>query len=492
MLRLDVGTMAFSAAIVSLAAAIVILAYRDTIRSHRYWQTFSLCAATYGIGVVTIILRGTLPPFVAIIGGNLLVMVSALLFHAGICAMFRRQDRPLLTVYAALTVIYLAAETYYFTIDDSINARIVVISALRIPVFAHAAILIHRHRATVESPGALMLEIIAGLWAALLVPRIIGTLFLEGPIHEFVGLVGYQAAYFAASGLGNVFLAVGLQRIEAESEMARLGQMVDDKTKALERELAKHAESETLVRTMLDASADAAMLFRRDGSLLAINDVMAQRFGIKPKEIVGQCLWDLFPADVSAERRKAVLQVLDSGVPIHTEDRRDELYLANSIYPVMGPDGLPDKAAVFSRDITTQKIAETKIANYLAEVERSNAELEEFAYVASHDLREPLRMISSYLSLLQRRYGDRLDKDGLEFLDFARDGAVRMDRLVLDLLDFSRIERKGSPMVAMAVSSALATALRQLSPAIDAAKAIVETDSALGTLRSPPTIILAG
>jgi light-regulated signal transduction histidine kinase (bacteriophytochrome) len=90
-----------------------------------------------------------------------------------------------------------------------------------------------------------------------------------------------------------------------------------------------------------------------------------------------------------------------------------------------------------------------------------------------------LRMVSSYLSLLERRYGDRLDKDGMEFLFFARDGARRMDRLVLDLLDFSRIERKGAPMVAMPILPTIGLAIRTLAPAIAEAGARIQVEETL-------------
>ena len=86
-------------------------------------------------------------------------------------------------------------------------------------------------------------------------------------------------------------------------------------------------------------------------------------------------------------------------------------------------------------------------------------------------------MISSYLSLLERRYGERLDGDGMEFLAFARDGAQRMDRLVLDLLEFSRIERRGSPIVAMPAQAAVEVAIRHLDPAIVESGARVRIES---------------
>ncbi len=235
-------------------------------------------------------------------------------------------------------------------------------------------------------------------------------------------------------------------------------------------------DSQSLIQAMLDASSDAIMLLEPDGRLLAVNRVMAGRFGTAAEKLAGACLWDLFPPAVAEARKLAAAEVLRTGQAIHTLDRRGEVYLDNSIYPVMGSDGRSERLAVYSRDITEQTLAEARIAEYVAEVERSNAELEQFAYVASHDLREPLRMISSYMSLLERRYGERLDDNGREFLGFARDGATRMDRLVLDLLDFSRIERRGAPMVDMPLLPAIQQAIRHLDLAIGEAAARVLID----------------
>lgn len=90
--------------------------------------------------------------------------------------------------------------------------------------------------------------------------------------------------------------------------------------------------------------------------------------------------------------------------------------------------------------------AQASLQDKASELARSNKELESFAYVASHDLRQPLRMVSSYVTLLERRYADALDDNAREFIAFARDGAQRMDRMIVDLLEYSRIGRLTRPM----------------------------------------------
>ena len=101
-----------------------------------------------------------------------------------------------------------------------------------------------------------------------------------------------------------------------------------------------------------------------------------------------------------------------------------------------------------------------------AELKRSNAELEQFAYVASHDLREPLRMVTSFGSLLVDHLGDSLDERGRQYLDFMVDGGLRMQQLVDDLLGFSRVGRGGSGMADVSLRVIIDAALRDLAGAI--------------------------
>ncbi|HEY3378146.1 MAG TPA: PAS domain S-box protein [Armatimonadota bacterium] len=121
----------------------------------------------------------------------------------------------------------------------------------------------------------------------------------------------------------------------------------------------------------------------------------------------------------------------------------------------------------YVRDVTARKHAEEELEHIAAELARSNEELEQFAYVASHDLQEPLRMVASYVQLLQRRYRGKLDSDADEFIAFAVDGASRMKELINDLLTYSRVGTQGKPFTETDANLIVQRALANLQLAIE-------------------------
>jgi light-regulated signal transduction histidine kinase (bacteriophytochrome) len=125
-----------------------------------------------------------------------------------------------------------------------------------------------------------------------------------------------------------------------------------------------------------------------------------------------------------------------------------------------------------TRDLTDKKIAEEKMQLYMTELEIQNRELEQFAYVASHDLQEPLRMINSYLQLRANKYKDKLDPKANEFIDFALDGSSRMKNLINGLLEFSRLNNT-SLSKTININAVLSTVIKNLSQEIEETNAVI-------------------
>ena len=142
--------------------------------------------------------------------------------------------------------------------------------------------------------------------------------------------------------------------------------------------------------------------------------------------------------------------------------------------PLESAEGILVTAAI--RDISARKKAEAHLLQKVEELNRSNEELGQFAYIASHDLQEPLRMVASYTQLLSRRYKGKLDSDADEFIAFAVDGASRMQRLIQDLLAYSRVGTKGKDLLDTSSEDALQQALVNLRGAIEDSGALVTHD----------------
>ena len=250
--------------------------------------------------------------------------------------------------------------------------------------------------------------------------------------------------------------------------------------KAAEKHL---AQMEGRYRGLLEAAPDAMVVVNQDGEIVLLNVQAEKQFGYRRDELVGQKVKNIIPegfaerlvADALRSVEDALAQQIGTGIEL-TARRKDgsEFPIELMLSPLESAEGILVTAAV--RDITTRKKAEAHLLQKVEELNRSNEELEQFAYIASHDLQEPLRMVASYTQLLSKRYTGKLDSDADEFISFAVDGASRMQRLIKDLLAYSRAGTKPPDLQNTSSERALEQALINLRGAVAESGALVTYD----------------
>ncbi len=227
------------------------------------------------------------------------------------------------------------------------------------------------------------------------------------------------------------------------------------------------------------------------------SDELHRIYGLKPGEFpatVAAWMERLHPSDRTRVRAELDASV-QSGAPFTREERivrpdgegRDLLVWGRALRDEAGNVAGLSGAA---QDITDVRRSERELAARARDLERSNADLEQFAYAASHDLQEPLRMVASYVQLLARRYRGKLDRDADEFIAFAVDGAERMQKLIRDLLTYSRVTRITRTMEPVDLGQTLRTAMTNLKVAIEDSGACV-TAEPLPTVKGDATGLTA-
>ena len=309
--------------------------------------------------------------------------------------------------------------------------------------------------------------------------------------------LAYSAYFFAVSGPqlqeddGRRMLVVMLLTTPAIA--LATGRLKDRLDQAAAREIAARSEiaaARAHLASIVESSDDAIISKALDGSIQTWNPGAARLFGYAAEEVLGRPVTILIPPEQHDEEPR-IVERLKRGERIeHYETvrvRKDggRVPVSLSVSPLRDSTGRVVGAAKILRDITERKRAEQELAERAEHLARSNAELEQFAYVASHDLQEPLRMVASYTQLLARRYKDKLDADAQEFMHYAVDGASRMQALINDLLAYSRVGTKGGNFEPTSSEAALERALTNLRLAIQESGAAV-THDALPTIVADP------
>ena len=236
-------------------------------------------------------------------------------------------------------------------------------------------------------------------------------------------------------------------------------------------------------RGLLEAAPDATVVVNHRDEIVMLNFQTTKQFGYRHDELLGQKITSIIPdglgrrLETDCARPFPEAPQQQTAADIELCGRRED----GSLFPIEIMQSATESAegtqvTVAIRDVTARKAAEKILALNVVELRRSNEELAQFANVASHDLQEPLRMVSNYMQLLSKRYNGKLGADADEFIAFALDGANRMQRLIRDLLAFSRIGSNGQQLIDTSSEDALEKALWNLRGAIEDSGALVTHD----------------
>lgn len=253
------------------------------------------------------------------------------------------------------------------------------------------------------------------------------------------------------------------------------------------------AGSDDFFRELLEAAPDGILIVDQDGRIVLVNQHSEELFGYRRGELLNLPIEVLIPAEARERHRVhrqsylAEPRVRPMGMNMELMAQRKDA----SLFPAeisLSPAQVRGRMLIIAivRDISERRRAQQQLARQAQELARSNAELEQFAYIASHDLQEPLRMVSSYVQLLARRYRGKLDANADEFIGFAVDGVKRMQALIEDLLAYSRLTRKGPSPEETDVNAVVCDACFNLQLALRESAAKVSYDD-LPTVRCDRT-----
>ncbi|MCZ3374300.1 MULTISPECIES: sensor histidine kinase [Methanobacterium] len=233
---------------------------------------------------------------------------------------------------------------------------------------------------------------------------------------------------------------------------------------------------------IVESSDDAIIGMDLNFRISSWNHGAVEMYGYSSGEIIGKHIFILMEPEEQVNNLRLIERAKNGESIEHVELeclKKDgsHFYLSITFSPIKNDKGNIVGISSISKDITRRKNAEEQLKDTINELKRSNDELQQFAFITSHDLQEPLRTIASYAQLIERRYKGKLDNEADEFIEFMVDGAKRMKQMIQGLLDYSRIETKGGKFQDFNAGSALNHALNNLGPVINENNAEVTYDA---------------
>ncbi|XHR27839.1 MAG: ATP-binding protein [Chthoniobacteraceae bacterium] len=261
---------------------------------------------------------------------------------------------------------------------------------------------------------------------------------------------------------------------------------------ARRRAEAQLAQERNLLRNLIDAIPDHIYVKDLEGRFLLDNVAHRKFLGVDSFEkLVGHTVFDFAPRELASIYHADDQSVFETGTPILNReepavDRDGKLvWLLTNKVPLRGLNGQSIGLVCVGSDISERKASEEKLRIFAAQLERSNAELRDFASVASHDLQEPLRKIRAFSDRLRLKCGDVLQEQGLDYLDRMQKAAGRMQTLIQDLLTLSHVTSRAQPFVTVDLNAIMGEVLSDLEIPIEQTHALIEVGK-LPTLDADP------
>jgi PAS domain S-box-containing protein len=272
------------------------------------------------------------------------------------------------------------------------------------------------------------------------------------------------------------------ERKRANSLLAEQSDELSRQAEELQRSQHALEGQKLMLQSVLDSISEGVVAADQTGKFILWNPAATRMIGLGAADVppaqwtnhYGTYLTDMvtpLPPEQNPLLRAICGEACTAELYVRNAQLESGVWIESSASPLRGKDGVVMGGVVALRDVTQKKADQRKQEQYTDELRRSNAELEQFAYIASHDLQEPLRMVASYAELLGERYRGKLDQQADLYLNYAVEGAKRMQSLIHDLLAYARVTSQAKPFEPTDSSLVVADVMKRLRGAIERSQA---------------------